>query len=245
MEKYEPIIRRKLSHEIVDRLLNMFHRGELKEGDKMPSEHELMERYGVGRPAVREALLTLENMGLISIQHGEKARVKNVTAEDVLGQIDPTTRHFLSSSSQNVQHLREARQVFEAGVVILATQKASSNCIAKLKKKLESMRDTKGNRAEFIKNDIDFHTTIAEISGNPILQAVSTAMFKWLSKSHRDYERNLLGVPELEELTLKEHEAIFECISRGDATGAAKSISDHILRVNKLYGQVMNKTECN
>jgi len=211
----------------------------------MPSEHELMERYGVGRPAVREALLTLENIGLISIQHGEKARVKNVTAADVLGQIDPTTRHFLSSSSQNVQHLREARQVFEAGVVILATQKASSNCIAKLKKKLESMRDTKGNRAEFIKNDIDFHTTIAEISGNPILQAVSTAMFKWLSKSHRDYERNLLGVPELEELTLKEHEAIFECISRGDATGAAKSISDHILRVNKLYGQVMNKTECN
>ena len=69
MEKYEPIIRRKLSHEIVDRLLNMFHRGELKEGDKMPSEHELMERYGVGRPAVREALLTLENIGLISIQH--------------------------------------------------------------------------------------------------------------------------------------------------------------------------------
>ena len=211
----------------------------------MPSERELMERYAVGRPSVREALLTLENMGLISIQHGEKARVKNVTAEDVLGQIDPTTRHFLSSSSQNVQHLREARQVFEAGVAILATQKASSNCIAKLKKKLESMRDTKGNRAEFIKNDIDFHTTIAEISGNPILQAVSTAMFKWLSDSHRDYERNLLGVPELEELTLKEHEAIFECISKGDAIGAAKSISDHILRVNKLYGQVMNKTECN
>ena len=97
----------------------------------MPSEHELMERYGVGRPAVREALQTIENMGLISIQHGERARVKKVTAEDVLGQIDSTTRHLLSSSSQNVEHLREARQVFEAGVVILATQRASSNCKVK------------------------------------------------------------------------------------------------------------------
>jgi DNA-binding FadR family transcriptional regulator len=245
MEKHEPIKRRKLSHEVLDRLLKMFHRGELKDGDTMPSEHELMERYAVGRPAVREALLTLENMGLITIQHGERARVKNVTAEDIFGQLDSTTRHLLSSSSENVQHLREARQVFEAGVVILATQKTSSNCLEKLKQKLEAMRDTKGNRAEFVKNDIGFHTTIAEMSGNPILKAVSTAMFKWLSESHRDYERNLLGVPELEELTLEEHEAIFKCISKGDATGAAQSISDHILRINKLYGQVMNKTVCN
>ena len=49
-----------------------------------------------------------------------------------------------------------------------------------------------------------------------------------------------IGVPELEELTLKEHEGIFECISKGDAMGAAKSISDHILRVNKLYSQNRN-----
>jgi DNA-binding FadR family transcriptional regulator len=244
MKKYEPIKRRKLSHEIIDRLIDMIQTGELQEGDRMPSEHEIMERYGVGRPAVREALQTIENMGLISIQHGERARVKKVTAEDVLGQIDSTTRHLLSSSSQNVEHLLEARQIFEAGVVILATQRASSNCIAKLKKKLEAMRNAKGDRAKFLKNDQDFHTTIAEISGNPILQAVSNAMFRWLSESHRDYERNLLGVPELEDLTLKEHEAIFEHISKGDANGAAKSISDHILRVNKLYSQAMNKTEC-
>lgn len=244
MDKSEPIKRRKLSHEIRDRLLKMIQVGELKEGDRMPSEHELMERYSVGRPAVREALQTIENMGLISIQHGERAKVKKVTVEDILIQIDSTTRHILSSSLQNVEHLREARQVFEAGVVILATQRASSNCIAKLKKKLEVMHVSKNNRAEFLKADQDFHTTIAEISGNPILLAVSKAMFKWLSESHRDYEQNLLGVPELEDLTLKEHEAIFEHISKGDATGAANSISDHILRVNKLYNQIMNKTKC-
>ena len=244
MKKHEPIKRRKLSHEIRDRLLDMIQTGELKEGDKMPSEHDLMERYGVGRPAVREALQAIENMGLISIQHGEKAKVKKVTAEDILLQIDSTTRHLLSNSAQIVEHLREARQVFEAGVVMLAIQRASSKCIAKLQEKLELMHRSKGDRAEFVKADQSFHTTIAEISGNPIFLAVSQAMFKWLSESHRDYERNLLGVPELEDLTLKEHEAIFEHISKGDANGAAKSISDHILRVNKLYSQVMNKTEC-
>lgn len=59
MKKHEPIKRRKLSHEVRDRLLDMIQTGELKEGDKMPSEHDLMERYGVGRPAVREALQAL------------------------------------------------------------------------------------------------------------------------------------------------------------------------------------------
>ena len=240
MKKHEPIKRRKLSHEIRDRLLDMIQTGELKEGDKMPSEHDLMERYGVGRPAVREALQAIENMGLISIQHGEKAKVKKVTAEDILVQIESTTRHLLSSSIQNVEHLREARQVFEAGVVVLATKRASSNCIAKLQEKLEHMRRSKGDRTEFVKADQSFHTTIAEISGNPILFAVSKAMFKWLSESHQDYDRNLLGVPELEDLTLKEHEAIFERIVNKDPNGAAKAISDHILRVNKLYSQNRN-----
>jgi DNA-binding FadR family transcriptional regulator len=179
-------------------------------------------------------------MGLISIQHGEKAKVKKVTAEDILVQIESTTRHLLSSSVQNVEHLREARQVFEAGVVVLATQRASSNCVSKLQEKLENMRRSKGNRSEFVKADQSFHTTIAEISGNPILFAVSKAMFKWLSESHQDYDRNLLGVPELEDLTLKEHGAIFERIINKDPNGAAKAISDHILRVNKVYSQNRN-----
>jgi DNA-binding FadR family transcriptional regulator len=241
MKKQAPIKRRKLSHEVRDRLLDMIESGELSEGNRLPSEHELMELYGVGRPAVREALQNIENMGMISIQHGERARVKKITAEDIFGQIDSTTRYLLSSSSQNVEILKEARQVLEAGVVILATQRASSSCIVKLKKKLESMRRSKGDRAKFLEADQEFHTTIAEISGNPLLHAVSKAMFKWLSDSHIDYKRNLLGVPELEDLTLKEHEAIFECISKRDASGAAKSISDHILRVNKLYSQAEKK----
>ena len=179
----------------------------------------------------------LENMGLISIKHGEKDKVKKVTAEDILAQIYYTTRHLLSSSIKNLEHLREARQVFEVGVVKLAIQRASSNSISKLQEKLEHMRRSKGDRTEFVKADQSFHTTIAEISGNPIFLAVSQAMFKWLSESHRDYHRNLVGVPELEDLTLKEHEAIFERIINKDPNGAAKAISDHILRVNKLYSQ--------
>ena len=61
------IVRRKLSDEVFDRLKTLIASGELQPGDAMPSERELMERFGVGRPAVREAMQQLSNMGLLTI----------------------------------------------------------------------------------------------------------------------------------------------------------------------------------
>src|SRR5687767_14417961 len=61
----EQIVRRKLSDEVFDRLERMITSGELQPGDEMPSERVLMERFGVGRPAIREAMQSLANKGLV------------------------------------------------------------------------------------------------------------------------------------------------------------------------------------
>ena len=75
----EPIARRKLSREVLDRLLSRIRAGEFPAGTWLPSERELMQAYGVGRPAVREALQSLERMGLLAIVHGEGARAELLT----------------------------------------------------------------------------------------------------------------------------------------------------------------------
>lgn len=82
-----PIARRKLSHEVLNRLLPCIRSGEFAVGSRLPSERELMQTLGVGRPAVREALQTLERMGLVSIVHGEGARVLALSADNVIAQI--------------------------------------------------------------------------------------------------------------------------------------------------------------
>jgi GntR family transcriptional regulator, sialic acid-inducible nan operon repressor len=75
MTTITPVQRRKLFQEVLDRLLERIRAGEFAPGDQLPSERDLMQSYAVGRPAVREALQALERDGIVSISHGERARV--------------------------------------------------------------------------------------------------------------------------------------------------------------------------
>ena len=88
----EPIPRRKLYHEVVDRLRERILSGEYGPGEQMPSERQLMELFQVGRPAIREAMLTLERMGMIAISHGERARALRPTAQSVIDQVADAAR---------------------------------------------------------------------------------------------------------------------------------------------------------
>ena len=88
------------------------------------------------------------------------------------------------------------------------------------------------DQAAFVKADQEFHIAIAEMTKNPIFQAVSKAMLQWLHK----YQPLLLGgKSETNQLTFDEHKQIYEKIAKRDTGGAEKSLSDHLLRVNKLY----------
>lgn len=230
MDVQEPIVRKKLSHEVRDRLLQMIEAGQFKPGDRLPSEHELMSSFQVGRPAVREALQSLESMNLVVIQHGERARVSEPSAEGLIAQIEPATRQLLNASSQNLEHLKEARQAFETGIVRIAIQKRTPEQIQRLKDAVESMRSSKGT-PNFREYDKQFHTILAEMTGNPILLASSKAFLKWLS----GFYQNLLEVKGLEDLTIEEHEEIAKYVESGDVEKAVQAVSDHILRVNALY----------
>lgn len=234
VRKEQPIQKRKLSHEVRDRLLEMIDSGELISGEKMPSEHEIMDMFKVGRPAVREALQTLENMGVISISQGERATIRAISAETVLEQIDFGTRQLLNSSAENIEYLKEARQTFEAGVVRLVAVRHTEDDLRKLRVILEEMEESIGNLPVFLKKDREFHITLAEITGNPILAAAARGLLRWLS----DWAKSLLNAPGLEHLTLEEHRKVYKALEAGEPDLAAQHVSDHILRINNRYQQL-------
>lgn len=227
----EPIVRRKLSDEVFARLQKLITGGDLQPGDEMPSERELMERFGVGRPAIREAMQALANMGLVAISHGERAKVLQLTAQSILRQVDGAAKIMLSSSKDTLEHLKSARIFFERGVVRDAVEKATEADIDQLRAILARQRSLLGDADGFIEADMEFHTSIARISGNPIYAAVSTAMLGWLKEYHTD----MLIWTGKEKFTLVEHESIIERIAAHDAAGAEREMIKHLERSRALY----------
>jgi GntR family transcriptional regulator, sialic acid-inducible nan operon repressor len=235
----EAIVRRKLSDEVFDRLRLLITSGELTPGDMMPSERELMERFRVGRPAIREAMQALNNMGLITITHGERARVRQLTARSLFEQVDATAQILLSTSPTSLDHLKNARRFFERGMVREAALKASKQDVARLRQTLERQRQNLGNAASFINEDMKFHTQIAAISRNPIFEAVSEAMLSWL----KEYHTELLIWSGKEKFTLSEHEEIIDRIDARDPDGAEAAMLKHLDRSAALYEHQSNVGE--
>jgi GntR family transcriptional regulator, sialic acid-inducible nan operon repressor len=182
----EPILRRKIADEVFARLKFLIENGELRAGDEMPSERELMERYGVGRPAIREAMQALASKGLVEISQGERAKVLRITAESIIRQVDLPAKLMLSGSEDSLEHLKSARIFFERGMVREAAARATPEQIAELEAVLERQVQNLGNADAFIEADMEFHQCIAKISGNPIYVAVSGAMLGWLKAYHSE-----------------------------------------------------------
>lgn len=226
-----PIQKRKLGEEVRLRLLAQIERGELRPGDALPSERELMESLGVGRPAVREAMQALEGAGLIEIRHGERARVAEPSVGRMVDQLSVTMKHLLVHSNASLENLKDARVTFECEMARIAARRHSAADLERLEETVARQEAALGEPAQFRRLDGQFHREIAAISGNPIWSALSDGLFRWLNDFHVD----LVSVPGKENLTLAEHRGIIAAIRSGDAGRAGAAMADHLTRANELY----------
>lgn len=227
----EPIQRRKIYQEVVDRLVQRIRSGEWKPGDQLPSERDLMDSYGVGRPAVREALQDMARSGIVEITHGERARVVVPTAHLLIEQIAGGAQHLLRMEPAMLEHMKDARVFLEAGLCKLAAQKASDDDKARLLARWEDHHAALSEMDQFLYRDMLFHREIAAISGNPIFPAIVEALFNWAG----EYYQGIVRAPGAEQLTLAEHRRIYDAIAAGDGEAAAQAMRDHLLRANVLY----------
>lgn len=231
MATSEPIQRRRLFEDVLDRLTERIRGGEIAPGEQLPAERDLMEHYGVGRPAVREALQALARAGIIEIAHGERARVVIPTPQGLIQQIGVGAQHLLRTDPDSLEHLKGARVFLECGMARLAAANATPDDIERLQNRLEEQRLAKNDSAVFLTRDMAFHCELARISGNPIFPAIVQATFEWA----REYYRGIVRAPGAEDLTLAEHQRVIDAVAMHDAEGAARAMSDHLTRANALY----------
>jgi GntR family transcriptional repressor for pyruvate dehydrogenase complex len=227
------IRRRRLYEEIATRLEAMIHEGRYLPGDQLPSERDLMKQFGVGRPAVREALFALQKMGLVAINSGERARVTQPTPKVVFESLAGAARHLLSAPD-GVRHFQEARAFFETGLARYAAVHATDADIADLKRALEANRQALDNLYAFERTDVTFHYVLALIPRNPIFTAIHEAIAAWLTE-----QRTItLRTPGQKFVAFRAHEKVYEAITARDPDRAERAMRGHLEQVAATYWHI-------
>lgn len=230
MKKYQ-VERKTLSEQVAEQLEAEILEGRLQESDQLPSERELMEQFGVGRPAVREALFYLQQLGLIAINNGTRARVIRPTAEAVMARLSGVTRQLLSKP-EGQQFFQEARAMFEISLARHAARHATDEDIDKLREALKINRESLEDEAQFKRSDNHFHGVLASIGRNPIFDAIHDALSEWLD----DRRAQALQREGEGEAALKAHTEIVEAIASHDPDAAEAAMRRHL---DRHYGTYM------
>jgi len=217
------IDRRKLFEQVAAHLERDILSGKLKPGDRLPSERALQERFGVGRPAIREALITLQRTGLVEIGNGARSRVAMPTAQDVIAGVTPAVQQMLINADGQRQ-LQGVRLFVEVGLVRHAARSASDDDLARLKVALAANKRSIGDIAAFIRTDVAFHFVFAEIMHNPSFLAVHQAMSTWLLRQRQV----ALQEPGEDERGYEAHARIYEAVAAHDPDSAEAAMRDHL-----------------
>jgi DNA-binding FadR family transcriptional regulator len=156
------------SQAIVEQIRGLMHEGKLRSGDRLPSERELCQQFGVSRVTVREALRILETGGLVSIRVG--ARGGAFVTTPTSSQVGTGLADLVSLSTITAVEVTEARLVFELGIVPLIVHDATEEDIAELR----AMAKRHGQLAKVggydVRMSADFHTRLAACTHNAAIE---------------------------------------------------------------------------
>lgn len=223
---------RRIYEDIALKLGERINSGELADGSRLPSERELAEEFGASRTSVREALLSLQSSGLISMRQRARARVTQLNNPAFFNQLSSTAQSLMARPN-GVADFQEARMLFECGLARYAARHASQKELDRLAVALVQNRKAISDPTLFAKTDLAFHSVLAEIPRNPIFAALNTALSQWLM------EQRTVGVRAPIRGAVRRayegHEALYEAIESRDAEAADAAMAGHLKTVSEYY----------
>lgn len=212
-----------MSEILVQKLLGFVTAGRLRAGDKLPSERDLAERFGVSRPTVREAMRGLSVLGVIEIRHGGGAYVSSLNATDLLGPLN----FFLSLSDVSVEKLYQARCLIEGEVCALAATRVTPADLADLGALIDDQEQARRDATHYLALDSLFHERLAQIADNPFL-ARAQASLNVLGIEFRKLAASTRAAPTR---SISDHRAILAALAAADAEGARAAMVSHMNQV--------------
>jgi len=221
----ESVYKSSLSGLIVEKIVQAIKKGELKQGNRLPSMSHLAKKLNVGQSSVREALKQLQIMGLVDVRHGKGIFVREVDIGSVLKDVS----NLLILKRPDILYLMEARRIVECGTVKLAAQRSSQEEIKELYQLTQRMQFELDDPENFIKDDLDFHLKLAEASKNPILPTFLNSIRSLFLQE----QMAVVRLPGAAKRAGHYHMKIYEAIKEHNAEAAAKVMVEHLTNIEK------------
>lgn len=216
MDFGQPINRESVVNIVVNKIKEKLLLGELKPGDRLPSENELSEKFGVGRPSIREAIKMLKALGVVEIRHGDGTYIAdsiNVNA------IDPLIFSLILQRGKGID-LIELRRIFEVGYTKLAAEKLTEEDIEDIEKALKKHEDAvaSGRLEELGEREIEFHYSILKATKNPLIIRIGSTILELfrpsIEKTSKIYAQRAIN----------DHRRIFTALKEKDTSKIEESI---------------------
>jgi len=211
-----------LSAQVARHILALIQRKQLRPGDIVPSEVQIVRELEASRGSVREAYRTLAALGILEIEAGRRPRLRP---------IDPTvlTQVFdyaLNTAQVSLGHVLETRRAIELQTAQLAARYATDAQRRCLRELVAQMRSAGANQARRAASDVAIHDVITEASGNPLHVLLLGAMRSPVEASARMHLDDTRSATELTRV-IDAHDAVVERICAGDPIGATSAMSYH------------------
>ncbi len=205
--------------DVLARLQAQIAAGDYKPGERLPSESELCKAFGVSRPVLREALMSLQALGLTASQPGIGTFVVSdrVRAPLLLGRYSPA-------------HVREVRRCIEIPAARLAAERRADRDIGELAAIMARMDDAE-NPARRNQLDASFHIAIARASGNPLI----VKLVEDLRSVLEEHSLAVARAPYRRRAASEEHRAVYDAIVDRDPDAAAGAMEAHLAAAERTF----------
>lgn len=225
---------RRAYEQVAAQIRDLVLSGQLTSGDRLPTEGELCERFGVSRSTVREALRTLASDGIVVTQRGANGGtfIAAPGADRIMDYLTGTLSLMAGSEEVSVAELLEARELLEVPAARKAAVRRTDDLVARLEANVAAMRHS--HRDQSFGVNRTFHEIVLEASDNRLLRVMTQPLFSTLqSRFLRDQTSE-----EFWTQVIDDHERITRAIDAGDADAAARAMVDHLAALRPTYERI-------
>jgi GntR family transcriptional repressor for pyruvate dehydrogenase complex len=229
---YTPIQSVRVFEQVAEQIEKRILDGELRSGDRLPTERHLAEQFHVSRTAVREAMKILAQKGLVDMRPGRGTIVIDGANAAMQDSIDLVMKLRLGEVGGS-NNLVEVREILEIEIAALAAARATEEEIAAMREAVKIMDESLDDADAFIAADNRFHEALAQATQNTLIFILVNSIVNLLSEQRKQIF-DVEGGPQRGQT---HHKRILESVIRRDPQAARDTMRSHLRQVREDVGQ--------